>query len=260
MRSFLIAVFLGFLQGITEFLPISSSGHLVLFQHLFGLNTEKLIFFDLVLHFGTLLSLVLVLNKEFFQKFSSIKTFFSEWMPYFFATTPVIIFGGIVVFFDLKGKLFSEHLVPYTFLFTGTIFLSINFLIKTFPFKQKNLKNQIFVAGIFQAIGLFPGVSRSGITTAGGILSGLQKKEALKISFFLFFPAISLAFAEGILDLFQKGFGEMSLVNLLAGFLTSFIIGFFSAKFFLKFFEKIGLKPFGVYLIILSFVSFFIVF
>ncbi|GAB4139770.1 MAG: undecaprenyl-diphosphate phosphatase [Patescibacteria group bacterium] len=259
MKDFLISIFLGALQGLAEFLPISSSGHLVLFQHLFGLETEKLIFFDLVLHFGTFLSLVFVLNKEFFQKFSSVKNFFSEWTPYFFATLPVIFFGLIVVLFDLKERLFSEKLVPYTFLFTGIVFLSINFLVKIFPFKQKNLKNQIFTAGIFQATGLFPGVSRSGITTVGAILSGLQKKEALKVSFFLFFPAVTLAFVEGALDILQKGFGEMNWINLIAGFLTSFIVGFFSAKVFLKFFEKIGLKFFGIYMVILSIISFLIV-
>jgi len=260
MNVLLIAIILGAIQGLTEFLPVSSSGHLAIFEKVFGLSLKNSLIFDVTTHFATLLSLVFVLRKKLFNNIKSEKlTFLKSFYPYFLATTPALFFGAVLSFSGLVEKIYKNNkLVSINMIITGLVFL---LFAREKKLKENKITNKkIFTAGIFQALGILPGISRSGITTFGGIFSGLKKKDALKVSFNLFFPIVFLAVLKELFD-FLKEFQNYSenLLPIISGSISAFVFGTISASFLLKFFEKIGLKPFGVYLIIFGTLTFLFV-
>jgi undecaprenyl-diphosphatase len=181
------AIILAVVQGITEWLPVSSSGHLVLFQELFGL--EEQIGFDLILHIASLLVVCFIFRKDIMSLIKGLLVGNKEsgklGMMLVIASIPIAIVG----FFAQKIielAFTSLLLVGISFIFTGLILW-----ITQFPFRKKKMeyKDALWV-GIFQALALFPGISRSGSTIAAGILRGVDRQKAARFSFLLFIPAI----------------------------------------------------------------------
>lgn len=235
------ALVLGFVQGVTEFLPISSDGHLNLVQHLFGLTPS--LSFDVFLHMATFLSVLFFFRKK-------IKYFISNLPFIVIGTIPAVIIGFF--FKDQVSILFaSPKLLPLFFLFTSIYTLSTKFIKKQ---DKKITYLSALIIGIFQAIALLPGVSRSGGTIFAGLLLGLSPLSAFNFSFSLFVPI-----SAGAILLEAKDIAAANLINPLN--IIAFIFTFFVGLAALKLLEKIlsGNKfwVFGIYTVLLALVLFF---
>lgn len=230
------SIILSIVQGITEFLPISSDGHLNLFQHLFRLTPS--LSFDVFLHAATFLSVIF---------------FFRSQLKYFFSNLKYIIVGSIpavIVGFFLKDQiesLFSNpKILPLFFLITAIFVFSTKFIKK----QNKDLTYfSAFIIGIFQSIAILPGVSRSGLTIFSALLLGLSPINAFNFSFSLFIPVSIGAILLSIKDIVSQ-----SIIN--SNNLIAFIIAFFTGIIALTFLKKIitGQKfwIFGIYTFILA--------
>ena len=239
--TLLEAIWLGLIQGVTEFLPVSSSAHLVFFQHLFGLR-EPLIFFDVVLHLGTLLSLVIYFAADLaslvrdsvygifylFQRKS--KEVISELAPgapwalgIIIASVPTALIGYF--FKDWFESLFgSLPAVGVALLITSALLWATRFLSKGEKEIERVKAVDFLIIGILQGIAIVPGISRSGSTLAAGLFRGLKKEDAFRFAFLLAIPAILGA---GWLELHHAGLeNQVSLPALITGFLMAASSGF----------------------------------
>jgi len=222
------AVFLGILQGLTEFLPISSSGHLVIGQKLLGLTTPP-VFFDVFVHLGTLLAIICYFKQRiiaFYQKKDNLKLIIIGSLPACLAGFFLNNFLE-VIFSSLKG-------VGFSLLITAGLLFSSLFTQGRKRVGELRGKDSLII-GLFQALALFPGVSRSGSTVTAGLWRGLKRKAAFNFSFFLGAPAFLAAL---ILQLAEFGATDGQLKAGLAGFVFAFFSGLVS----LKLFEKVVLK------------------
>lgn len=246
------ALFLGIFQGITEFLPVSSSGHLVLAEYFFQLPQEQLLPFDAILHGGTLLSLLVLFFgeiKELLLFSFRPKKATPETKTLFFAllvaTVPVLVVGFLA---KNHMEIFrSSYWVAIFFLLSALLFV----LAERFPHKKISHTSlrMALVVGIFQIVALLPGMSRSGTCAAAGMLMGVSREKATRFAFLLGIPVIAGAFLLASIDIFQ-GEGELPLlVPAIIGFFSSAISGFFMAKFLLSFFKRHSLYGFALYLI-----------
>lgn len=239
------AIILGALQGITEFLPISSSGHLVLGQALLGIEIPGNAF-EVVTHLGTLLSVFFVFWKDIISLVTSINQKESQkYISFVLAgTLPAIIVGlggktTIANIFD------SVQLVSGALIFTGLVlFLSQRLKSGSDPI---SLKSGIII-GLAQAVAIIPGISRSGMTITTAMTLGISGKEAAKFSFLLAIPAISGA---GLLTALDTSFSAISVpfTYLAAAFLSAFIVGYSSLKWLLGLLESGRFHLFGYYCI-----------
>ena len=243
-------VILGILQGITEFLPVSSSGHLVLAQYLLGIespgNTLEVLF-----HIGTLFSVFYVFNKDIKSIVISLNEKPTQKLVIYIiiATIPAVIIG--LIFKSHIINLFSSIVpVGYALLSTGVILtLSINF-------KNKNKSLSYLYSlliGLAQAVAIIPGISRSGTTIAISMLLGIPPKEAARFSFLLSIPVIIGAGLLGFLEL--ESYGLLTPKFIITGILTSFIVGTLSLKILLKILEVGRFHFFGIYCIIAGIVA-----
>jgi undecaprenyl-diphosphatase len=239
--NILEAIMLGVVQGFTEWLPISSSGHLVIFQELFGLHQP--VIFDLFLHLGSLLVIFLV----FFKDILKLGQGFFRWEKFYVKYTLWLIVASIPIgfigyFFNdaVKSAFGSLTVVGFSLIFTSVIL----FLSKYPHQKNKKLSwKSIVIVGFAQALAILPGVSRSGMTISSGLIQSVKREEAVRFSFLLFIPAIL-----GATILEFKNFGQISNVPaLLISFLTTVIVGFFSLKLLLKMVKKEKFWYFGWY-------------
>jgi undecaprenyl-diphosphatase len=243
-------VILGILQGITEFLPVSSSGHLVLAQYMLGIespgNTLEILF-----HIGTLFSVIYVFNKDIKSIVISLNEKPTQKLVIYIiiATIPAVIIG--LIFKSHIINLFNSIVpVGYALLFTGTILiLSINF-----KNKNKSLSySYSLLIGLAQAIAIIPGVSRSGATISMSMLMGISPKEAARFSFLLSIPVIIGA---GLLEFLElESYGLLTSELIITATLTSFIVGTLSLKILLKILEVGRFYFFGIYCVIAGIVA-----
>ncbi len=238
--TLLQAALLGILQGITEFLPISSSGHLVVVESLLGLHVEELKDFDVTLHLGTLLAILIYFRKEIFQV--------RRWPLLAVATIPAVIVG--LLFADT----IDAHLRNTTSVAILMIVMGLIYFIPQPRSDQKLTWGRGIIIGVAQTLALIPGVSRSGSTIFTGMMLGLKREEAAKFSFMLGAVAITGA---GLLTSYHIFEGTeqvtLSAPTLLVGFITAFLSSWLAADWLMKFLHKHGLQAFGVYRIILGF-------
>ncbi len=232
--NLLEAVLLGLIQGLTEFLPVSGSGHLVIFQNLLGLN-EPGVTLEVLLHFGTLLAVFLVFGKDFF---ALLKFYRDEYQRHFLV---MLILGVIVT--GILGLIFGQYIellfsstliVGFMLLITGIIIT----LIKIIPHGQKSLADMkpldAVLIGLLQAFAIVPGISRSGTTILTALWRGLDRDAAVRFSFMLSAPVILGATLVEAKELLATGMESAMLFNYLAGTLVAFISGVFAIKLFIK--------------------------
>jgi len=253
---------LGIVQGLTEFLPISSSGHLVIVQHLFGIVTDN-IAFEVAVHAGTLLSVVAVYYADLWQMIVSFcsgifrlrktqpfqnDSYFRLSVFVIVATIPAVIFG--LTLDDFFEQVFHNvFLVGITLMITGLILLSTR-RIKTAGRKLTFGKSVLI--GCAQAVAILPGISRSGSTISGGLWCGLDRVEATRFSFLLAVPAILGALVLHLKELAGMALAGSTAVNLLIGFLISFVVGYFAIRFLLKVVQSGKFSWFGFYCLALG--------
>ena len=246
-------IILGVLQGLTEFLPVSSSGHLVLGQYLLNVkssgNTLEILF-----HLGTLGSVIFVFARDIINILLTIKKKSTQKLIIyiFVATIPAVIIG-----FTVRNKieiLFeSVNSVGFALLFTGLV------LILSSISKNKNSKHSLFssmVIGIGQALAIIPGISRSGMTITLSLFLGFSPKESAKFSFLLSIPVIAGAGLLGIQDI--QSAETFSADIIIAALFSSFFIGIVALRVLIKLLEIGKFHIFGIYCICLGLVSIFI--
>ena len=245
--TFIEAIILGVTQGLTEFLPISSSGHLVIMQHLLNIQSNGNEF-EVLVHIGTLGSIFVV----FFQDLQSLTSDFKSkrnrlYIFYLFiASTPAAL-AGILLKDYFESFFDNYHSVSKALMFTGII------LILSYFFKPKNKKINFLtsiIIGFFQALAIIPGISRSGMTISFALLLGINAKDAAKFSFLMAIPIVSGAGFLTFLDSYSNF--SIPASHGLAALVSSFTIGVFALKWLINWLGKGKLHYFGVYCFILS--------
>lgn len=250
-------------QGLTEFLPVSSSGHLSVVQHITGVDGEAAVILSLVLHLGTLAAVFIAfwgtiwgMIKEFFLTIRDIFTGKFSWknmngnrrMMFMVIIATLILVPFYLVEGFFTGRQGDGDIVfeGVAFLFTSLIlFLSDRFGHGTRTAEQMTVKDAVTV-GLFQVVALFPGVSRSGSTTAGGLLSGLEKQTAVTFAFILGIPAILGGSVLKIKDAMSADM-ELDWVSLGIGFVIAAVVGILSIKLVSWLVKKDRFKIFGIY-------------
>ncbi len=240
------AIFLGIVQGIAEFLPISSSGHLAIFQNLFHMSGvgEVDLFFDVLLHFGTLFSVLIVywtdiksIVLEFFSLIH-LRKLPAGTEPDFSARKMIlfIIVGTLPLFIGLLFKDRVEQLynnmffIAFALIITGTIlFFSDRFNRGNKTIRNASLGDALFV-GFGQMLALVPGLSRSGTTISSGLVRGFERTFAVKFSFLLSIPAILGASLLELIDALSTGIDFASIPYYLAGMVTAAVCGYFAIR------------------------------
>ena len=237
------AIILGLVQGLTEFLPVSSSGHLLLAGRIMGLGTLGL-GFELVCHLGTLLAVFLVMRKELF---ALVRKPFSRRMRVLgLASVCTAVIAGFISVF--MRDLLEGSLLTYCFIITGILLLCCGFA------SQKKAEvgyGDAAIIGLMQGVACFPGLSRSGTTIATAQFLGIPRKKAAEFSFILSIPVI-LGSSIIELSLHGLGGGNVGALAMIAAFGASFIGGLFAVVFILKLLQKGNLDWFAVYLFMLS--------
>jgi len=261
------AIILGIVQGLTEFLPVSSSGHLVILQNFMGIS-EGSLEFAIVLHLGTLLAVVIAyyesvwnMIKQFFLMLFDLitlkgpgfeKSKYRKYIVYILmASIPAGIVG--VLFEDFISEKFGSLIVVgFTLLVTGFLLLLGDTLGKR---NRKPIEElgplKSFLVGIFQMFAITPGISRSGSTIVGGLLCGLKKEEAVEFSFLMSIPAVLGSLLLKVKDIISIG-ASTSFVPLIIGFLCALVIGYFSIVLLNNIVKKGKLYYFSIYCWILG--------
>lgn len=244
MLDFIKAVLLGVVEGFTEFLPISSTGHLILVNQWISFDEKFTLLFDIVIQLGAILAVVAYFWKKLFQK--------DIWLKAIIGVFPAVAIGALFAG-KIEEKLFNPQTVAVALLVGGLVILYIerkNRSPEINSMKELSFKTAFFI-GIIQCLSMIPGTSRSAATIIGALMLGASRVVATEFSFFLAIPTMvaatsySLFKYHALLDLSQ-------IMVLLTGFIVSFIIALASIKFLLNYIEKHNFKAFGYYRIILS--------
>jgi len=264
------ALIAGIIQGLTEFLPVSSSGHLVIFNALFGESEGGDLAFTVFLHLATLLAVVVCFRKDVW---ALIREFFAAlWdilrgKPNFktperrfllmviIATIPAVAAGMLIKLLDLDGILGNIFVVAAMLLVTAAFMFLIDRLKGVYTEKDAPYRVSLLV-GCLQAVAILPGLSRSGSTIFGGVLGGLKKEFAVKFAFILSIPAIlGAALLEG-LDVIKTGGLEINLLNWMAGFTAAAVCGVLAIQFIKVLIKNKKFYVFGFYCLAASAVAF----
>ena len=256
MNDIFLSFILGIIQGLTEFLPISSSAHLLFPSLLFGTNDLGL-YFDISVHAGSLVAVIYYFKNSIFLMGRSLFVDFKRSnknkdlaFQLIIATLPIIVAG--IFFKDLiEQRIFDTYSIATANLF----FAAVLFFAFVRNKSNKDLMNitlysALFI-GIFQCFALIPGASRSGTAITAALLIGLNLKDASKFAFLLSIPTILGALFLLSFDL-KTEVVELNVMNIIIGFFTSMIFAFFTIKLFLKIIEKIGMIPFITYRVLLG--------
>ena len=243
-------IILGLLQGMTEFLPISSSGHLFLVGKIFDI--EETLFVSIVLHVATLLSIVFVMRKEILE---IVKHPFSKQMKNLIVST-IVTFIIVLIVFSFTDQTQFENFVPFCFM-VSACFLFLTDLSAKNKRGVRIRKKHSLIMGFAQGVAIFPGISRSGATICAGIMSGAEKEECAKHSFLMSLPIVA---ASLIMEVFEISTIRMNtpICPLLISFFIAFVCGILSLRFMIKLTCKIKFRYFAYYLAVLSVVSFFV--
>ncbi|WP_193432281.1 undecaprenyl-diphosphate phosphatase [Caenibacillus caldisaponilyticus] len=244
-----IAAFvLGLLQGITEFLPISSTGHLYLGRHFFGLD-EAGLFLDTMLHFGTLIAIIVFYKEEWLAILR--RPFGRKSLLIIVATIPAIVFGFLFKdFFDGLSK--TGQTIGWEFLFTGGL-LWLSESVKEGHRKIDDLTawDALFI-GCFQATAIFPAVSRSGATLAASLLRKVDRDTAAYFSFLISTPAVAGALVLQARELFRGTVEQITPIPLLIATLSSALFGYLAIQWMIDFVKRHSLRIFAVYVWVLG--------
>ena len=274
--TFFQSVFLGILQGLTEFIPVSSSGHLVIIPKIFGWQDAGLAF-DTTLHLGTLAALFVyfypyiknllkMFLEDLLKKGSRVSAYSSDSRLLFniaVGTIPAGLAG--LIFGDFFESSFRTVFCVSIFLFLGSVlmyFADKNLLSKKDPEKKDDLRNvsllQVIKVGFFQCLALFPGFSRSAATISGGLLVGIKREDSAKLSFLLSIPIIAAAGISQLPKALESlGGGDIGLLVL--AFFASFLSGYVAVSWLLKYLGTHNLKAFILYRMVLALILLFFI-
>lgn len=241
------SIILGIIEGFTEFLPISSTGHLIVASHFLGIDqTAVTKAYEVIIQFAAILAVIFNYKDKFTLEKRDL------WGKIFLAFIPIGAVG--FVFSHQIKELFSINVVAIMFIVGGIVFLIVE---KFFIKEEKQLIDDVeevtikqsLVIGFAQIFALVPGTSRAGSTIIGALLVGLTRKASAEFSFLLAFPVMSAVTAYDLLKHYKE-FSDANLITLAIGFIVSFIVAFITIKLFMKFLEKFTFVSFGIYRIL----------
>ena len=271
--SWIEAMFAGILQGLTEFLPVSSSGHLVIYTTLFGEEDQSNLTFTVFLHFATLLSVIIVYYKDLVmlirELFSAIADI-AKGRPkkdtperrflnmVIIGTIPIVVAGLLLKLSGKESILENVFLVGVMLIITAIFMFSADRLNKG-KYNESNAPYKAsLLVGVMQAIALLPGLSRSGSTIFGGLLGGFTKEFAVKFAFVLSIPAVLGAGLMEFADVIKTGQFYIEPVNMLVGFVAAAISGIIAISFIKILAKSNKFYMFGVYCLIASLFAFLV--
>ena len=248
---YLEILLLAIVQGISEFVPISSSAHLILFSNIQKFNYASLEI-DVSLHLGSLIAILVYFRKDLLNIFKNKKLL----NLILFGSIPLIFFGFIFYEYRIIELVRNLKLIAWTtFIFGILLYFADKKIQEKTIDNDLNFKNIILI-GFYQSLSIIPGVSRSGVVITASRFSKFNRVDAAKISFFLSIPALSGASILGLSDISVENF-EFNLIILIS-ILFSFIFSYLTIKFFLYYLRKFSLSVFIYYRLFLSFILFFI--
>ena len=253
--DFVNIILLSLIQGITEFLPISSSAHLIIFSEIFN-NSKQDITIDVFAHFGTLLAVVWYFREELIKilRTYEIKEVNNLGNCLILGTLPILVFGFFLRDF-IEVNLRNQNVIIFSMIFFGILLIVFEYLRGVRSLNELTWKDSV-VLGLFQTFALVPGASRSALVIMGAFYLGFRSVDALKISFLLAIPTLAIIF-----------FGENYLINfdykikiseLLLVVFCSFVTAIITIHYFLKLINKIGLLPFVIYRFLLAGILIFV--
>ena len=255
--TYLEGILLAVIQGLTEFLPISSSAHLIILSEFMGSNQN--LFYDVSLHLGTLMAVCIYFRTDLMEMVNSAlnhKSLFNNLLfrQLFISCIPTLSLGFILV------DLIDGYLRNTTIIATSTIFFGFILFLATYSKSYKTRIEEItlrdaLIIGFAQSLALIPGTSRSGITISAGLFLGLDSKTASKFSFLIAIPTIGAIASYQLFSTDVEFLIQYFQINLL-GLIVSFIIAYATIDFFIRFINRIGFLPFILYRIVLGIVLF----
>lgn len=241
------SIILGIIEGITEFLPISSTGHLIVASEFLGIDQNSVTnAYHVIIQFAAILAVILNYPSKFTFKHIDL------WTKIFIAFLPIAAIG--FVFSDQIKALFSIQIVAVMFIVGGIVFL----IVEKFYDESKHItadvedvtyKQSLYI-GLAQIFALIPGTSRAGSSIIGAMIVGLNRKASAEFSFLLAFPVMCATTGYDLLKHHNELFSDANLLNLAVGFVVSFIVAFLAIKLFLKFLENFTFVAFGIYRIL----------
>jgi undecaprenyl-diphosphatase len=249
--NYLQSIIISVIEGLTEFLPISSTGHMILASEIMKISQSEFVkSFEIIIQLGAILAVVVLYWRRFLEGIRIWKVLLAAFLP-----------AGILGF--VLYKLIKHYLLGNVYVVLSALFIGgIVFIILEKYYSSKELRigeikdlslKNAFIIGLFQSVSMIPGVSRAASTIFGGLIVGLDRKSAVEFSFLLAVPTMMAATA---LDLVKSNFhfsvSEISI--LLVGFIGAFVTALFAVKFFLEYIKKHNFIPFGIYRIIISIV------
>ena len=260
------AIIIAIVEGLTEFLPVSSTGHMIITQNVLGVeSTEFVKAFTFIIQFGAILSVVVLYWKRFFQlnrtplpegasKLKQLLHKFDFYWKLFVAFIPAAVLG--LLFSDAIDAMLERVEVVAVMLVIGGIFmLYCDKIFNKGSDDTKFTEKRAFMVGLYQCISMIPGVSRSMATIVGGMSQRMTRKAAAEFSFFLAVPTMFAATVYKMYKLFKEGGTEIimdNMVVLIVGNVVAFIVAMLAIKFFISYVQKYGFKAFGWYRIIVG--------
>ncbi|GHT32558.1 undecaprenyl-diphosphatase [Bacteroidia bacterium] len=247
--SIIDTIIVAIVEGLTEFLPVSSTGHMIITQSLLGIeSTEFVKAFTIIIQFGAILSVLCLYWKRFFQSWDF-------YVKLFIAFLPAAIVG--LLFSDYIDSLLENVWVVATMLIIGGIFMLFVDKLFNHPTESQEItaKKALYI-GLFQCIAMIPGVSRSMATIVGGMTQKLSRKTAAEFSFFLAVPTMFAASGYKLLKLIMEPGGTQvlsdNILTLIIGNIVAFLVALAAIRFFIGYVTKYGFKAFGYYRIIVG--------
>ncbi len=244
LQSIIIAI----VEGLTEFLPVSSTGHMILASTLLKIHEEEFVkTYEIVIQLGAIMAIVLMYARQFLQGLTIYYKLFIAFLP-----TAIV---GFFAYEYIKAYLFNPVVVAVSLIIGGVILIVIdnrvvNSTSKNVDLKDIPYKNAFFI-GVIQCLSMVPGVSRAAATIIGGVFNGLNKKQATEFSFLLAVPTMFAASGYDLLKTPVK-FTQHEVYLLASGMLIAFVTAWFAVKIFLKLIENYGFKHFGYYRIVVG--------
>lgn len=242
------AIVLAIIEGITEFLPISSTGHMIIAAAIMGIQNESFTkVFEISIQFGAILSVVILYFKKFLKSFRFYMVLFCGFLP--------TALAGLLLKPFIERLLENVYVVSISLLLGGVVLLFVD---KWFEANERNTDKIIdfksaFIIGIFQSISIIPGVSRAAATIIGGLTQGVTRKTATEFSFFLAVPTMFAAMAKSIYDEKETLLNSAGKIELLlTGNIVAFIVAMLAIRFFINILPRYGFKYFGYYRIFLG--------
>ena len=260
VMSIVLAIFLGLVQGLAEFLPVSSSGHLILVQHIFEIP-GNMMFFNIVLHIATLVAVLIVFRKRVWQLVRNPLSRENLKLNLCLLLATAITVGFVLLFNDFIERTFVARVLPITFMITAIVLFATSFVGNK---KGEGVQGggqvgypSAVVVGLAQGLAVIPGFSRSGFTISAGLIAGMKREKAAEFAFLMSIPIIIAALVYEVVS--HDLPSTIEWLPMSVAFVVALLSGVFAIKFMLDVIKRVKLYWFSLYLIVIAIVAIIVV-